>query len=83
VIAAVSSRCGVWNERTKMQRPNQSASTECCLGEGEDGASLEGALGRTTSEKRTQGTWRAASGSHTSLKQSSAETQKNADGEKV
>src|SRR5438105_8427541 len=66
-----------------MQRLNQSADTECCSGEGEAGAPLEGATSRTTHEKRTQGTWRAASGSRTSLKQFSAETHKNADGEDV
>lgn len=66
-----------------MQRPNQSAKTECCSGEGQEDASLEGASSRTTQEKRTQGTWRAASGSRTSLKQSSADTQFNADGEDV
>ena len=66
-----------------MQRLNQSADTECCSGEGEAGAPLEGAASRTTHEKRTQGTWRAASGSRTSLKQFSAETHINADGEDV
>ena len=66
-----------------MQRLNQSADTECCSGRGEAGAPLEGATGRTTHEKRTQGTWRAASGSSTSLKQFSAETHINADGEGV
>ena len=66
-----------------MQRHNQSAATECCSGEGQVGAPLEGASGRTTHEKRTQGTWRAASGGRTPLKQFSAETHINADGEGV
>jgi hypothetical protein len=66
-----------------MQRSNQSAKTECCSGEGQEDASLEGASSRTTQEKRTQGTWRVASGRRTSLKQSSADTQFNADGEDV
>src|ERR1044071_4752528 len=67
-----------------MQRPNQSAKTECCSGEGKEDAPLEGVSSRTTPVKRTQGTWRAASGSRTPLKQFSADTQINdADGEDV
>jgi hypothetical protein len=66
-----------------MQRLNQSANTECCSGEGQADKSQKGALSRTTSEKRTQGTERAASESRTSLKQFSVETSLNADGEKV
>ena len=66
-----------------MQRPNQSANTECCSGEGEAQAPLEGEGSRTNQEKRTQGTGRAASGSRTSLKQFSADTHISADGEGV
>src|SRR5260221_12452643 len=66
-----------------MQRINQSADTECGSGAGKAQAPLEGEWGRTTQEKRTQGTGRAASGSRTSLKQFSAVTHINADGEGV
>jgi len=66
-----------------MQRLNQSADTECCSGKGQADKTQKGALSRTTPEKRTQGTERAASGSRTSLKQFSVETSLNADGEKV
>lgn len=66
-----------------MQRLNQPAKTECCSGEGQAGAPLEGAPGRTTPERRTQEASRAASGSRTPLKQFSLETCSNADGEGV
>ena len=57
-----------------MQRPNQPASTECCSAGGQEGSSMVGGSLRTTAEKRTQGTARAATGSRTPVKQFSLDT---------
>jgi hypothetical protein len=65
-----------------MQRLNQPASTECCSEEGQEGSSMAGESGRTTSVKRTQGTSRAASGSDIPPKRLSLENL-NAGGEEL
>src|SRR6266567_1968136 len=64
-----------------MERLNQPPNTECCSKDGQ-ASSAGGNANRTTFEKRTQGTSQAVSGSRTSLKQSSLETQ-NAGGDSV
>src|SRR5215218_6908032 len=57
-----------------MQRPNQPANSECCSTGGKDGLPMVGRSSRTTGEKRTQGTSRAATGSRTLVKQFSPDT---------
>ncbi len=64
-----------------MERLNQPPNTESCSKDGQ-ASSAGGNANRTTFEKRTQGTSQAVSGSRTSLKQSSLETQ-NAGGDSV
>lgn len=64
-----------------MERPNQPLNTECCS-EPEQASAAIGDASRTNSEKRTQETSQAISGSRTPLKQSSLETV-NAGGDAV
>ena len=72
------------DRKTWVERLNQPPKPECCRTEGQAQASAEGAEGRTTVWRRTQGDSQAASGSRTPLKQSSLETiQNNAGGDGV
>ena len=60
--------------KTRVGRFNQPPKPECCRTEGQAEATEKDAESRTTAWKRTQGNSQAASGSRTSLKQSSLET---------
>ena len=66
-----------------MERSNQPPETECCRSEGQSGLPLEGKLAQTTVRKQTQVNSSAASASRTALKQSSLDTNLNADGDGV
>ena len=67
-----------------MARSNQPPKPECCRTEGQAQASTQETESQTTARKRTQGDSQAASGSRTSLKQSSPETTlKHAGGDAV